>query len=133
MVEQFELAAWRHLETAWMLQGSSYHDDAGYHFGMVGETALKELVIKSVGSLPPTLYGHLGPGEHKLQEKLAQARAELALMASGRLGAVSIPDPIPDFSGWRIDIRYHDDTICPVPQSQVSNWERDAITLIELI
>jgi hypothetical protein len=53
MVEQFGDAALRHLGTAELLEEEGRTDDAAYHYGLVGEMALKAALIKVLGQPLP--------------------------------------------------------------------------------
>lgn len=138
MTERYDVAAWRHLTTAQSLMTSSNIDDAGYHLGISAETCLKHAI---------TVIG-LAPNLHSLNQQnpmrahiprigplLVNAKALIVASASGRAAApliavISRPGFTNMFSGWSIDIRYADSTLCPVAAASVSAWQQDAEQLL---
>ena len=135
MVEQFARAALRHLATAESLEDEGKLDDAGYHYGLVGEMALKSAAQLIYGpTLPQKLKFHINHGKVTLQDKIAKDLTFMNALRSGRftggldshLAAGTLQGC---FAGWSINIRYADDGNCPVQAADVTAWRADAIAL----
>jgi hypothetical protein len=141
MTEQYQVAAWRHHETAEALQGRGFLDDAGYHYGVSGENSVKYALQASgveagwlhvnVNLLGTPMRAHFP----KIQTLCDQAKAHIAMYATGRL-AGAISNKISDISfsgkfvGWNINIRYADTDFTPVDPAVCSGWESDSLDLL---
>lgn len=135
MAERFSDAALRHLETAEILEGASRRDDAAYHYGLVGEMALKAAAIRVLGALPTAMRRHLNEQNRTtLQDAIAQHTQLFSALTSGRLGGAVGADLQTGvlgmrFDSWSINIRYDDDAHCPVSSTNIVVWKMDAIAL----
>ncbi len=135
MPERFADAALRHLETAEVLENEGRRDDAAYHYGLVGETAIKAAVVAAVGSLPGTLKRHINESRRpSLQDEVARSAVVVACLASGRQGGALLSDINNGrlgrrFTDWTLNIRYADDDCCPVSESSLAVWKADAVAL----
>jgi len=137
MVERYDVAAGRHLRVARHLERHGEIDDAAYHYGVVGEVAVKH-ALRASGvesrwqSLKETpMRGHFP----SLQSKVSAVRADIAAFATGRLAGpiqreVLGPAFAGRYAGWHIDIRYADDALTPVDRTRCAAWARDAEALI---
>lgn len=85
MPEQFDVAARRHLDTADILEAEGRLDDAGYHYGLVGENAVKQSIVAVCGPLTKKmgLFVHF---DTALKAAIEQSQDVLGVLASGRLG-----------------------------------------------
>ena len=134
MAERFADAALRHLGTAEVLEEESRIDDAAYHYGLVGEMALKVVVLSILGSLPKELYVHINQKNKSLQSEIAKHTDIVNVMRAGRLGGalgleLSQGSLTNRFAGWSINIRYADNNHCPVDPTNLSRWKADALSL----
>lgn len=135
MSERFADAALRHLETGDLLKDEGRTDDAAYHYGLVGETALKEAVIRALGSsLPKRLRSHLNHKTQPLQTLIVHDANLASLLRHGRLGGALGAELLQGllvhrFAGWSLDIRYADSNYCPVGSSDLCIWQEDAVAL----
>lgn len=137
-MEQFDVAAARHLVTADTLEQTGRNDDAAYHYGLVGETSIKAAVVRMIGgqSLPRMLREHLqasAQAPRSLQSLVLQWYQNAAPLASGRVGGAVLSDITSQaisqrFVGWSVSIRYAD-TRYPVTQAHLAQWEQDAVYL----
>lgn len=149
MAEQFDIAAWRHHRVGEALEAIGELDDAGYHFGLCGENALKYALWASgvcaawitagaasrktpAQSLIGTpMRGHF-PSFANLVRK---AQAEIAVHAKGRyagpvMSTLLDPGFSSRFAGWDIDIRYADPRYTPVTAASCTAWHQDADVLV---
>ena len=137
MTERYSVAAERHHRVAVRLEADGETDDAAYHYGLVGENALKYGLFKSgvaqawdSGGIKRT---NTPMGKHfpKLTPIIRDLIADIRLFASGRIGA-QIQSVVDDsafagrFQGWSIDIRYADDQCTPVDPADCARWAQDA-------
>ncbi|MCB4802629.1 hypothetical protein QO001_002181 [Methylobacterium brachiatum] len=152
MSEQYDLAAWRHQGTADHLLKNSEFDDAGYHYGIVGENALKHAMRSSgieayfLANPPQQRNGRRRSGDPlrgtplrghfpSLQALAIQAQQVVSLYATGRVAA-ALQTEIGSaafntrFQSWSIDIRYASTTCTPVTQAVCDTWKKDAEDLI---
>jgi len=133
MAERFDVAARRHLDTAELLEREGMIEDAGYHYGLVGENAVKQSIVMACGGGPLSrvFWKHFGSGLHEaLQTDLDAA----VLLANGRLGGGLALDRIAGqfgsrFRYWHVNIRYAD-TAFPVQSTQIAAWKADAVALL---
>ena len=131
MAERFDVAARRHLDTAELLEGEGMLDDAGYHYGLVGENAVKQSVVMVCGSLPADLRKHFsGDLIAAIQGSVLVA----GLLTNGRLGGGLARDLHSGkftgrFDKWGIHIRYADSHY-PVTAKLVRTWKADAVALL---
>jgi len=137
-MEDFATAALRHLESAEVLELEGRLDDAAYHFGLVGETALKAAVLGAIGGnapvLPSRLKKHINHPQQSLQTAIARETQLIGLLCNGRLGGALLIEMQSGtlgtrFAGWSLDIRYADSNHCPVQLQDVHRWKLDAVTL----
>ncbi|MGB8840364.1 MAG: hypothetical protein WCC64_04775 [Aliidongia sp.] len=144
MAERFADAALRHLETAGVLEEEGRVDDSAYHYGLVGEMALKAALEKVLPKpLPQHLRRHINqqpksPPHNRqpksLQQQIAGDVSIMQMMRNGRLGGalgVELSQGFLDhrFVDWSLDIRYADDDHCPVKMTNLAVWKVDAIAL----
>ena len=90
-------AAHRHYEDAVSLEGSRRFDNAGYHFGLAAESALKELLLRA--GVPPNheaLWKHF-PELRDLAAQAVRGRGSAPLLRL--IDAGGLPD-------WEIKMRY---------------------------
>jgi hypothetical protein len=136
MPEQYQVAAYRHFETAELLAEHGKIDDAAYHLGISGENSIK-YAMQDCGleahwnsaRIPKNsqpMRGHWG----KLQAKINNELAIINLYATGRRSA-SLRNIVNNgvgskFNGWNIDIRYADSGLVPVSQADHDQWHNDA-------
>lgn len=131
MPEQFDIAARRHLGAAVALEAGGYLDDAGYHFGLVGENAVKYAVVTACGSLPRSLRQHFAL---PLRNAISNSAEVASVLMNGRL-SLGLAQDIQNgsfnrrFDQWNIAIRYADSSH-PVTTALVSAWRTDALALI---
>lgn len=135
MAEQFDVAALRHLQSAARLEEAGQLDDAGYHYGIAGETAVKQSVVKAIGHLPKKLRKHINERGTTLQEAVKLYYQFNLVMSNGRLGGALARELANDtlvnrFVNWSLNIRYADTDHCPINQNNLMQWKSDAITLI---
>jgi hypothetical protein len=133
MAEQFDIAARRHLDTAEALERAGHLDDAGYHYGIAGETAVKQSIFLVSGPLPAAFKKHFHDG---LRDRIVVGtdRDVAAVLNSGRLGGGLANDLqggkfSSRFVNWHINIRYAD-TRYPVTTVLLAGWKADAIALM---
>jgi|HubBroStandDraft_4_1064222.scaffolds.fasta_scaffold487716_2 hypothetical protein len=149
MAEQFDIAAWRHHRVGESLEVMGELDDAGYHFGVCGENAVKYALWASgvhaawisagaaIGkSRSRSLQGTPMRGHFpSLVSFVRKAQTEIAVHATGRYaGAVMSTLLAPSFSsrfaGWDINIRYADPRYTPVTPATCTSWHVDADDLV---
>ena len=132
MVARFAVAALRHLGTADHLERHGRMEDAAYHYGVAGETAVKATLERAGIPFP---WKHWDRRENKsLRHAIESMVGVVALLRSGRLGG-----PLADdldagtfsgrFEGWSVDIRYAD-TDHPVDNAKLATWKADAVLLV---
>lgn len=141
MNERYDVAAGRHQRVAEHLEGKGEFDDAGYHYGVAGENAVKNALrdsgveaawTKACRRLRETPMGRHFP---TLQDKVKDVQTEIQAFACGRL-ATSIQKEIlgPDFpsryQGWNLDIRYADRRYTPVDPKDCARWAQDTAELL---
>ncbi len=131
MAERFDVAARRHLDTAEVLEDAGRIDDAGYHYGLVGETAVKHSIVLACGRLTPDLLKHF---DRPLREAIQNSIAVIAVLNSGRLAGGLAKDLrtkqfASRFDQWRVTIRYADSAV-PVTATRLAAWKADAIALL---
>jgi hypothetical protein len=131
MPEQFDIAARRHLDTAELLEREGMLDDAGYHYGLAGENAVKQSVVAACGALPRDLRKHF---DTPLTKAVLNSLQVSAVLANGRLGGGLVSDIRAGafesrFNQWNIRIRYADSNF-PVDSRRVAAWKADAVALL---
>lgn len=135
MAEQFDIAALRHLVTAERLEVAKRLDDAAYHFGLAGETAVKATLQRIGVGIDKSLKRHFSDDKkYSLQHSIEYHGTVLELLTSGRLGGQLANDLrggllINRFRDWSIKIRYADSD-CPVDEARLATWKADAIALV---
>lgn len=141
MAEQYDVAAWRHHSVAEKLEEAGDLDDAGYHFGVCGETAVKQALrasgveanwIAAGISLKRTPMLQHFP---TLTTFVTRSRNDIAVFAVGRhaapiTGIILDVSFLQRFSGWHINIRYADLSYTPVSSGICGAWHQDADELI---
>lgn len=139
MVERYGVAAIRHLASGDLLLGNGKNDDAGYHYGVSGENVLKHALLEAgLKPLFQSLDRAANPlGKHYPQLGQTVSAAALAIKgtATGRHAAplTKVIDAAGFnslFDGWKIEIRYHDSSCCPVPEAKANQWKADAEHLV---
>lgn len=139
MAERFYVAAFRHLKTAGVLEKEGCVDDAGYHYGLAGEMAVKWALVKAgIKVIPdpgikviPDLRKHFGGS---LQRAVADSKEIMGVLKAGRLGGQLADDLNADtfksrFYLWSINIRYAD-SCHPVDNDKLVAWKADAVALV---
>ena len=131
MPEQYDVAARRHLDTAESLEIGGRLEDAGYHYGLAGENAVKQSIVAACGNLPKALHRHF---DVALRDAIQSSQQVLSLLANGRLGGGLARDLQAGnftfrFDKWDIKIRYADSD-WPVDPGRVAAWKADAIALL---
>lgn len=136
MAEQYQVAAYRHFQTAELLASHGMLDDAAYHLGVAGENAVKHAMQEAgleahwdasgIRKRNQPMRGHWGD----LQAKLASEVNAINLFSSGRRSAplrnLVNGGAINCFDGWHIDIRYADSAMVPVSLNDHQRWYEDA-------
>lgn len=141
MAEQYGVAAWRHHDVAETLEHLGFLDDAGYHFGVCGENAVKHSLraagVESVWVAAKISLKKTPMKQHfpTLKSFVKRAQADIAVNAQGRFAAavaslVLDPSFANRFNGWHINIRYADTTNTPVAGGTCSGWHTDADDLV---
>ncbi|WP_156356091.1 hypothetical protein [Sphingomonas sp. Leaf22] len=140
MPEQFNIAAIRHLRTAEHLEAGGHTDDAGYHFGVCAENAVKcamreaglESYWASQGNQAlraSPMFGHWS----LLGTKIANAASIINVHAQGRranpLKQLSASGATV-FADWSIDIRYADPTHVPIDGAKLHRWKHGAAQFV---
>jgi len=145
LAEQYEVAAWRHHRVGELLVAAGELDDAGYHFGVCGETAVKHLLLASgveaawiaigaaTGKTVTEALNKTPMRKHfpTLKKLVVNVQGEIAMYARGRYSPtitslVLDPEFSKRFSGWDINIRYADQNSTPVSKAKCAEWQRDA-------
>ncbi len=134
MAEQFCVAALRHLDTAELLEREGKLDDAGYHYGLAGETAVKHAVATACSFFPSDLRTHFNHRSKPLTEAILDSQAVTVVLENGRLGGglardLELRQFASRFDKWHINIRYAD-TDYPVNEALVAAWKADAVALL---
>jgi hypothetical protein len=144
MTERFDVAANRHHRVGDRLAADGETDDAAYHYGLVGENALKHGLSSSgvaaaldaakVKRKVSPMWKHFP----KLTSAIETFSGYVPLYALGRIGAqmqavVGDPAFATRFQGWSIDIRYADDQCTPVAPNDCERWARDADDLLRTL
>lgn len=134
MAEQFNVAALRHLKTAGQLERKGRLDDAAYHYGVAGEAAVKEVLVRAGIKYPRK---HWDLREKKSLRHEIESIGNLAvLLRNGRLGGEALADDLDAgtfscrFDGWSLDIRYAHTDHCPVDAEKLAVWKTDAVLLV---
>lgn len=145
MTEQYNVAAVRHLRVGELLANRQEGDDAAYHCGIAGETAIK-WALQQAGCAAQWTAAKVKPKKTPMNKHFAsaggvhelvdQCRVEIGMWASGRLAApihalVLDPSFAHRFKGWSIDIRYADSTLTPVAVADVERFLTDATDLVQ--
>lgn len=137
MTERYDMAAERHQRVGARLEQLGETDDAAYHYGLVGENALKHALRHSGVEAAWTTAGltryNTPMGKHfpKLTSEFAGFSSDITLYATGPTGAklaslINDPSFMDHFSHWSIDIRYADDQHTPVAPQICRQWGDDA-------
>ncbi|WP_295437712.1 hypothetical protein [uncultured Thiodictyon sp.] len=137
MTEQYDVAAARHHRVAEHLEMNGEIDDAAYHYGLVGENALKYALCKSGvagvwnGARMKPRNTPMGKHLPSLTSAIQGFITDIQLHAVGRVGAelqavVGDPAFVSRFQGWSLDIRYADHTCTPVSLVDCQRWSLDA-------
>ena len=104
-------------------------DDAGYHFGVSGECALKCGMLKARINFPRNHFPSLTKATKKT------VTATVSAFATGR-GSAAIFEIVNDptfsqrFKGWSINIRYAARDCTPVQRADCDRWCKDASELV---
>jgi len=125
MTERYSVAAERHHRVAVRLEADGEIDDAAYHYGLVGENALKYGLLKS-GVVPAWDAGGIKRtntpmGKHfpKLTPIIRDFIADIRLFASGRIGAQI--QSVVDDPAFLADFRVGRSTSA-TPMTNVPRW-----------
>lgn len=118
-----QVAASRHYEDARLLKDSKRYDNAGYHFGLAAECAIKQKLLNcGTRSNDPAIWKHW------------PELKELAIIAlNGRQAAPArmLVERGSFMQRWHIAMRYSDNG--DVDQTQADRWQEDANEAIGLI
>ncbi|WP_141456311.1 hypothetical protein [Pseudoxanthomonas sp. z9] len=139
MAEKYDVAAKRHLETATTLLDETKLDDAGYHYGISGETAIKFALTQAGLSRQLVALNRNNPLRAHLpsiKQLIKSAEILISTHARGRMSspiaAVLLDASLQTrFAGWDINIRYADERHCPLREEQVLEWRNDAEYLVQ--
>lgn len=128
MTEQYATAAQRHLRVGGKLLQQDELDDAGYHFGIAGECALKE-GLRNAGV---TLRKHFPELRDDAKRKIKEMTSGFAFgRTSSPLHAiVGSPQFENIFERWKIEIRYADARCTPVTRDDCVLWQGHAEDLV---
>lgn len=140
-MEQFHIAAQRHFDSATFLESAGHNDDAGYHYGVSAENAVKnamrEAGLESHWKMQGNAHFKNSPMRGHwagLQNRIAGAQHEMSLFANGRRAApllqLAAMGSVARFSDWHIDIRYADPIYTPVTQAKLIQWKADALDFL---
>ena len=122
MAENFLIAAQRHFSDAELLRREIRLDNAGHHYGVAGECAVKAVCIEEAGVRPAK---HFDPN---LQSDLrAAAIANLSGHKGQRIRAVLANL----FLGWSVHDRYSVNG--HINSAQVELWREDARNLLNIM
>lgn len=133
MPERYDVAAVRHLAVGEVLENRGDLDDAGYHYGLVGENAVKHALrasgVEQVWLTARLRRNRTPMGRHVpgMHAALVDFQHDIEKHATGRLGgvlktAVSDPTFAARLDGWSINIRYADDGCTPVNEADCRRW-----------
>jgi hypothetical protein len=126
VAEQFDVAAVRHFESGEYLEAGGHLDDAGYHYGISAENAVKN-ALRQAGLSP--IRGHWAD----LQGKIHKAQPKIDLFAAGRragpLRRLAARSP-GYFARWHINIRYADPRFVPVSAASLAAWKAEAANFL---
>lgn len=128
MAERYDVAAKRHFDVADLLEKRGELDDAGYHYGLVGENALKHALRVCLSKSVKGRDGHFP----NLTAAISVFQTDIAAFASGSgIGRhlyqlTNDPTFAGRFGDWKIDIRYADDQCTPVSPADCARWGGDA-------
>lgn len=122
MAENYLVAAHRHFEDAELLRRETRLDNAGHHYGVAGECAVKAVCIEEVGSRPTK---HFDPVAS--QDLRSAAIAHLSGHKGQRILTV-LPQL---FGGWSVHDRYS--ATGHVTSAQVEQWRTDAQHVLQLM
>lgn len=127
----FHGAALRHYEDAGLLHQNQRDANAGHLYGFVAECGLKSLLV--AGGLTTEPDGDIVGRTFRLHvDKLANQINMVQTFLEGRRMAVylaHIPD-ISNFSNWKTDHRYYDETSIPASLEQ---WCAAASQVMEML
>jgi hypothetical protein len=149
MTEQYDVAAWRHLNAAGELERACQYDDAAYHFGLAGENAIKQILRASLVEAAWLAIGRAHGQQSRralantpmrghiptLQNLVTASRPAILAFAVGRHAGLARtelfgPGFLTMLRGWSIDIRYADTDYTPVAPATCRRWGRDAADLV---
>lgn len=122
MAEDYLSAAHRHFEDAELLREQARLDNAGHHYGIAGECAVKAVCIEEDGSRPNK---HFDPDVKR--DLRDAAIPNLSGLKGQRILAVLSGL----FAGWSVHDRY----TAPgyTPSAQVDQWRTDAERVLRLM
>lgn len=136
-MEQYHIAAVRHRRVAERLEEVGETDDAAYHYGLVGENALKHALelagVWAAWQAAGFRRNETPMGKHfpRLTDAVGAHLGDVQQHASGRIGA-ALNSVVSDlafatrYQGWMIDIRYADSACTPVDTADCQRWAKDA-------
>lgn len=137
MAERYDMAAERHQRVGARLEQLGETDDAAYHYGLVGENALKHALRQSGVEAAWAAVGlarkKTPMGKHfpQLTSELADVSQFINVNATGPTGAqlaslVNDPNFANHFTDWSINIRYADDQHTPIAPQICRQWGDNA-------
>lgn len=122
MAENYLVAAYRHFDDAELLRREARLDNAGHHYGVAGECAIKAVCVEEAGDRPAK---HFDPVASR--DLRGAAVANLSGHKGQRILAV-LPQL---FDGWSVHDRYADTG--HVAADQVDQWRTDADRVLQLM
>jgi hypothetical protein len=122
MADNFLVAAHRHFEDAELLRRETRLDNAGHHYGVAGECAVKAVCIEETGDRP---IKHFDPVAGR------DLRGAAVVNLSGHKGQRVLAVLPQLFGGWSVHDRYSDTG--HVASGQVDQWRADAQRVLQLM
>lgn len=122
MAEDYLSAAHRHFEDAELLREQARLDNAGHHYGVAGECAVKAVCMEETRSRPTKHF------DSNAQKDLRSAAIPNLMGHKGRRIQSVLPGL---FVGWSVHDRY----TAPghTPSAQVDQWRADAEEVLKLM
>lgn len=139
--ERYDVAAERHHRVAELLVALNETDDAAYHYGLVGENALKH-ALRASGAERAWEEEGVEQKKNPMKKHMPDSAALITALfegnasyATGRYGekiwsVLAHPDFNDILNGWMLDIRYADARCTPVDSGDCRRWAQDADFLL---
>jgi hypothetical protein len=122
MVESYLIAAQRHFEDAELLRRETRLDNAGHHYGVAGECAVKAVCVEEAGIRPP---------KHFDSDPNRDLRGAAVPNLAGRKGQRILAILPTLFVGWSVHDRYS--ATGQIQMAQVEQWRSDAEKALNLM